>query len=239
MLSAFLQRPVSEIPGARHFTWMQIYAPVSTMKQSFASEMHMDAIREEPSTTFLVHRCLQGDMEAWSLLVERYARLVRSVPVRYGLSADEVDDVAQEVFLALAHSLHEIEDPERLSGWLATTTRRFTWRAIQRQRREQPLSLPDDVDPSASSPLLSVSSFSLDDLLNGWFRQEALKQALRQLSTRCQELLHLLFLDEEQPDYDEISRRLHIPKGSIGPTRNRCLQRLRSLLEEAGITRPF
>ncbi|GIV75431.1 MULTISPECIES: RNA polymerase sigma factor [Caldilinea] len=212
---------------------------VSTVKQFFASGMHMDAIRDEPSTTLLVHRCLQGEMEAWSLLVERYARLVRSVPVRYGLTADEVDDVAQEVFLALAQSLHEIEDPERLSGWLATTTRRFTWRALQRQRREQLVAPPNDADPPTSPALPSVSNFTLDDLLNGWFRQEALEQALRQLSTRCQELLHLLFLDEQQPDYDEISRRLNIPKGSIGPTRNRCLQRLRSLLEEVGITRPF
>jgi RNA polymerase sigma factor (sigma-70 family) len=201
--------------------------------------MHMDATRDEPSTTFLVRRCLQGEMEAWSLLVERYARLVRSVPARYGLTADEVDDVAQEVFLALAHSLHEIEDPERLPGWLATTTRRFTWRALQRQRREQPLAPPNDADPPTSPALPSVSSFTLDDLLNGWFRQEALEQALRQLSTRCRELLHLLFLDEQQPDYDEISRRLNIPKGSIGPTRNRCLQHLRSLLEGVGITRPF
>jgi RNA polymerase sigma factor (sigma-70 family) len=139
----------------------------------------------------------------------------------------------------LAQSLHEIEDPERLSGWLATTTRRFTWRALQRQRREQLVAPPNDADPPTSPALPSVSNFTLDDLLNGWFRQEALEQALRQLSTRCQELLHLLFLDEQQPDYDEISRRLNIPKGSIGPTRNRCLQRLRSLLEEVGITRPF
>jgi len=212
---------------------------VSTVKQFFASGMHMDAIRDEPSTTLLVHRCLQGEMEAWSLLVERYARLVRSVPVRYGLNADEIDDVAQEVFLALAQSLHEIEDPERLSGWLATTTRRLTWRVIQRQRREQSLCPPNDEDPPASPALPSISSLTLDDLLNGWFRQEALEHALRQLSTRCQELLHLLFLDEQQPDYDEISRRLNIPKGSIGPTRNRCLQHLRSLLEGVGITRPF
>lgn len=168
-----------------------------------------------------------------------YARLVRSVPVRYGLTADEVDDIAQEVFLALAQSLHEIEDPERLSGWLATTTRRFTWRALQRRRREQPLATSDDTDPPASPALFSTSNFTLDDLLNGWFRQEALEQGLRRLSARCQELLRLLFLDKQQPDYDAISRYLDIPKGSIGPTRNRCLQHLRSLLEAAGITRPF
>lgn len=212
---------------------------VSAVKQPFSFGMSMDAIRDEPSTTFLIHRCLQGEMDAWSLLVERYARLVRSVPVRYGLTADEVDDVAQEVFLALAQSLHEIEDPERLSGWLATTTRRFTWRALQRRRREQPIEHPDDADPPASTDPISVSNVTLEELLSGWSRQEALAQALRHLPTRCQELLHLLFLDERQPDYDEISKRLDIPKGSIGPTRNRCLQRLRTLLEGIGITHPF
>jgi RNA polymerase sigma factor (sigma-70 family) len=68
--------------------------------------------------------------------------------------------------------------------------------------------------------------------LVGWLRQEALHQALEQLGDRCRQLITLIFLDPNEPSYDEISEQLHMPKGSIGPTRNRCLQQLRSHLTE-------
>jgi DNA-directed RNA polymerase specialized sigma24 family protein len=93
----------------------------------------------DPSSAELVERCLRGDAAAWRTLVERYARLVRSIPARQGFSPAEVDDVGQEVFLALAQNLHTIEDAERLPGWLVTTTRRICWRFQARRRSDQPL----------------------------------------------------------------------------------------------------
>lgn len=194
---------------------------------------------EDPTTTTLVQRCLHGDAGAWSMLVQRYARLVHAVPVRHGLSPAEVDDVGQEVFLALAQNLHDIEDPERLPGWLVTTARRVSWRAIQRRRQEETIDTqePQAADSGKMTPIVAAMP-TPDDLLKSWGRQEALAQGMGRLQPRCRELLTLLFLDANEPSYDDISLELDLPKGSIGPTRNRCLQQLRTILEGLGISTP-
>jgi RNA polymerase sigma factor (sigma-70 family) len=188
------------------------------------------------STSKLVEACLQGDSNAWSLLIARYARLVHSIPVRHGLSSSEVDDVGQEVFLALAQHLHEIDDPERLPAWLITTARRLSWRTLQRHRMEQPLDdmLDDNDERPAGKPLTSTLP-TPEELVAGWTRQEAIEVALARLGARCQELLTLIFLDPTQPSYEAISAQLDMPKGSIGPTRNRCLQQMRMILEGMGV----
>lgn len=192
--------------------------------------------QDEPSTTNLVHRCLQGDASAWGRLVARYARLVHAVPVRHGLAPHEVDDVGQEVFLALAQNLHAIDDPERLPGWLVTTARRVTWRVIQRRRHEESLDqLADSGEEDRRTPLPVATTPTPEDLLTTWARQEALMQGMVRLQPRCRELLTRLFLDQAEPSYDDISVALGLPKGSIGPTRNRCLQQLRTILEGLGV----
>jgi RNA polymerase sigma factor (sigma-70 family) len=197
----------------------------------------LTAVSANPTTTNLVQRCLRGDEGAWAQIVARYARLVHAVPVRNGLAPAEVDDVGQEVFLALAQNLHTIDDPERLPAWLVTTARRMSWRVIQRRRYEQPLeedNVENGDERNAAKEL--VSPFATpDELLAGWHRQEALRVAMDKLSSRCQELLALIFLDPDEPSYDDISEKLGMPKGSIGPSRNRCLQQMRTLLEASGL----
>lgn len=188
------------------------------------------------SNTQLVQRCLEGDATAWQQLVERYARLVHSVPARYGLTRSEVDDIGQEVFLALAQNLHQIDDPERLSAWLLTTARRLSWRLLQKRKQEQPAVDGDlsDVEWAHTAQGVTQGAPTINELLLGWQHQEALAQGMQRLQERCQVLLTLIFLDQAEPSYDEISERLDIPKGSIGPTRNRCLQQLRTILEGLG-----
>ena len=190
----------------------------------------------EKTATQLVEQCLRGEAGAWQRLVERYARLVHSVPVRHGLSAAEVDDVGQEVFVALAQSLHQIEDPERLPAWLLTTARRFSWRALQKRQRESPSADGDlsEMELPVNAHIMFGPTPSINDLLAGWSRQETLEQGLALLPERCRNLIALIFLDPAEPSYEEISSALAIPKGSIGPTRNRCLQQLRAILEELG-----
>ena len=200
--------------------------------------------------TKLVNACLHGDTVAWNELIRRYAKLVHSVPVRYGLTPMEVDDVGQEVFFILTQNLYQIEDPERLPSWLLTTARRATWRMIQKQRRERPSdagawfnenedeSMPPQPGENTSTVLGSLAP-SMHELLEGWNQQQALTLGLERLDDRCRELLHLLFLDYEEPSYEEISEQLHMPTGSIGPTRNRCLRKLRTILEELGYTDMF
>ena len=185
--------------------------------------------------------CLQGDQLAWQQLVQRYARLVHSVPVRYGLTPVEVDDVGQEVFLALTQNLHQIHNPERISAWLITTARHSSWRVLQRRKHEQPSIENDlsDMEWSASAQnVVSRPLPTINELLVGWQREEMLEQGLRLLNPRCRDLFNLLFLSQEEPSYDEISARLAIPKGSISPTRNRCLQQLRSILQGLGFDDP-
>jgi len=198
-------------------------------------------LEQSTTTTLLVKRCLAGDAAAWQQLVDTYARLVHSIPVRHGLSQDEVSDVGQEVFIALAKNLHQLEDPERLPAWLVTTARRFSWRALQKRRREHlgdQSDISDDpaIDNTMSTqvqPLFQTMP-SMGELFEGWNRQELLAQAFSQLQARCQALLRMLFMETSAPSYDEISTELALPKGSIGPTRNRCLQNLRTVLEELG-----
>lgn len=186
----------------------------------------------------LIQRCRHGDAVAWQHLVHRYARLVHSIPVRYGFTPAEVEDIGQEVFLALAQQLHQIADPESLPAWLITTARRTSWRVLQKQKQEQPLSAIDLLDAETKHLVQPIGSRapSIQELLQGWQYQEALTQGLGNLGERCRELLTLIFLDQREPSYEEISSALGIPKGSIGPTRNRCLQQLRTILEGLGFT---
>jgi RNA polymerase sigma factor (sigma-70 family) len=198
----------------------------------------------QASDSQLVQRCLRGDNQAWRTLVERYARLVHSVPVRYGLPPVEVDDVGQEVFLILAQNLHQIEDPERIGSWLLTTTRRITWRTIQKRRREQIGDVGDlsdseiQRDPTSQENETPVAQGrtapTFQELISGWTHQQALNEGMSLLDERCRKLLYLLFLDTESPSYDEIGEALEMPVGSIGPTRNRCLAKLRTILEGLG-----
>jgi RNA polymerase sigma factor (sigma-70 family) len=191
-----------------------------------------------PSNVELLHRCQAGDGAAWQVLVQRYGRLVRSVPIRYGLSGGDAEDVGQETFWALAQQLSRIEDPERLGGWLLTTARRISWRVMQQRRQEQPDATADladneGVDGNVIGPA-RIPTYA--ELVAAWDRQEALTLGLARMGGRCRELLSLIFLDAEEPSYDEISARLGMPKGSIGPTRNRCLIQLRQILEGLGFT---
>lgn len=191
---------------------------------------------QTPSNASLVRDCLRGDQHAWIQLVDRYSRLVHSVPVRYGLSPQVVDDVGQDVFLALARHLHQVEDPEALPAWLITTARRLSWRAAQKQNREATL---ETVELSGSilgetEPLVGLTAPSISDLLRGWGHQEILAAGLARLQERCRHLLTLIFLDRDEPSYDDIASRLDLPKGSIGPTRSRCLGKLRDILAGLG-----
>jgi RNA polymerase sigma factor (sigma-70 family) len=189
-----------------------------------------------PSNADLLHRCQAGDGAAWQVLVVRYARLVHSVPIRYGMSQSEAEDVAQETFWALAQQVARIEEPDRLSGWLLTTARRISWRALQQRRQEQPDAVADLTEhENVEGKLIGHSQLpTYAELVASWDRQEALQIGMARINPRCRELLTLIFLDADEPSYAEISARLGMPTGSIGPTRNRCLVQLREILKGLG-----
>jgi RNA polymerase sigma factor (sigma-70 family) len=179
----------------------------------------------------LVLRCRNGDQRAWVQLVGRYQRLVYAVALRARLDPAGAADVFQTVFARLVEHLPRIDDPTRLQAWLVTTARREAVLLMQRSRRN--VSLTDD--EGAQVMQLVDDGESAEDELAALQRRNGLRNALERLDERCRTLLTLLFDDSDtRPAYDAIAQRLGIPVGSIGPTRARCLGKLRTLAEAEG-----
>jgi len=179
----------------------------------------------------LLDACRQGDAKAWEALVQKYERLVLSIPLRLGLTRNEADDIFQVAFTYLLQNLDNIHDGTRLMAWLATVTRRQTWLFIHRARRETPtLDELEDENLSADAAVLGKSDVDRIDRseLTMW-----LDQGLAHLDKRCRDLLTALFFETDNPVYTDIAAKFSIPVGSIGPTRARCLERLKQLLGEA------
>ena len=177
--------------------------------------------RDGTLVTDLVTRASTGDKQAWDALVERYAPLIWSICGRYRLSRADAEDVGQNVWLRLAGHLDKIRDPAALPGWLATTTSRECGRVL---RTAHGLPVPVHVLDAGSLP--GQQAGAADQELLAAERHAALCDALSRLPQDGQELIALLIADPSVP-YAEISTRLGIPVGSIGPKRGRCLDRLR------------
>jgi RNA polymerase sigma factor (sigma-70 family) len=169
----------------------------------------------------LVTRARNGDRQAWDALVERYAPLIWSICRRHQLGHADAEDVGQYVWLSLVGQLGNLRDPAALPGWLATTTARECAKALRAARRQPATgqmpeagNIPDTLAATAEQELLLAE------------RHAALREALTCLPPVCQRLLIMLSQDPALP-YAQISAELGIPIGSIGPTRSRCLQKLR------------
>jgi len=161
-----------------------------------------------------------GDQAAWNALVERFSQMVWSIARSFRLDDATAKDVSQTVWLRLVENLHRIDDPERLPGWLATTCRREALRVKGMRDRVVPTDFQYDV-PDES---LSLESMLVED-------EEAREVvvAFGTLSQDCQQLLRLL-TTEPPLSYEEISEMVGRPIGSLGPTRSRCLERLKAAL---------
>jgi RNA polymerase sigma factor (sigma-70 family) len=177
------------------------------------------AMRDDPIVVELVNRARDGDKAAWDQIVERYATLVWSVCRRHGLSGEDADDVGASVWLRLVEKLGTLQEPAALPGWIATTTRRECLHLMRSRKRQIPVD--DERFPDSASP-------ASDEWLLKQEQQIALREAFAQLPERCQLLLAMLFSDPPTP-YSEISARLDMPIGGIGPSRLRCLRKLRDI----------
>lgn len=170
----------------------------------------------------LVRAARTGSGDAIGELVTEFSPLLWQVARAAGLSATDAEDVVQTVWLRLLEHLDGIRAPSALAAWLVTTTRREAWRSRAAGRRQVPseqdwlVAMPD---PQPSAEELAVA----DD------QRRELFDALSKLSPRCQELLRILAFIP-RPDYDILGAKLGMPHGSIGPTRGRCLAKLRALL---------
>jgi len=181
--------------------------------------------RDMSEVAALVGAAAAGDQAAWNGLVDRYNGLVWSVARSHRLSAADASDVVQTTWLRLVEHLGRLQNPERVGAWLATTARRESLRALRHSGRQV---LTEELPETATDTHLGAALLTAE-------RDQALWQAFGGLSERCQMLLRILVSDPP-PSYDEIASALEMPIGSIGPTRGRCLERLRGLAEGEGVT---
>jgi RNA polymerase sigma factor (sigma-70 family) len=186
----------------------------------------------QPTDKELLIACRQGDESCWKALVDRYQRLIYTIPRRAGLSEDQAGDVFQEVFVTLFEKLNEINEPDRLHAWLVTTARRKTWRLLSKERFCHAAQTPDlSGDQEALATIVDEDPLP-DETLVRLEQQHRIRTAVASLDERCQKLLTMLYYRREPAPYSEIAAAFGTSEGSIGPTRARCLQKLMRLLND-------
>jgi RNA polymerase sigma factor (sigma-70 family) len=189
---------------------------------------------DSAATTVLIHRAAEGDQAAWNAIVDEYAGLVWSVVRGYRLGEAQAADAVQTTWLRLVEHLSAIREPERVAGWLRTTARRVCLEAIRASGREH-LVADHREDACATSGVWGEGQDDGPETSALRQDQQALvRRAVATLPERHQVLLGLLAADPPV-SYEEVSERLDMPIGSIGPTRARILSRLRSALEAADV----
>jgi RNA polymerase sigma factor (sigma-70 family) len=172
----------------------------------------------------------EGDQQAWNVITDRFTNLLWSVARSYRLGHDDAADAVQNTWLRLLENLTKIDNPEALPGWLATTARREALGVLRRRGRDV-LTRNEDTGTDAVDP----QAAELDSALLDSERDAQLWACYAQLPDRCQQLLRVL-MASDRPVYADVAEAFDMPIGSIGPTRMRCLERLRRLMDESGYT---
>lgn len=178
-------------------------------------------------TAELIGYCLDGRREAWDALIIRYQDYVNSVIAKFLKSDDDRQDVFQNVFVILYRNLRKLRDREKLASYLFQIARRECLRVLSLSARSDRLSEKVIAEFGFDKETETPESF-FEHLEEGIL----IRQAVRSLKPRCRVLLKRLFLDDCPPHYDELAEELGIPVASVGPTRQRCLARLRDILEK-------
>lgn len=173
----------------------------------------------------LVRRAARGDRTAWERLVDQYSRLIWAMTRDFKLAESDAADVVQATWLRLLEHIDRIEYPERIGSWLATTARHECLRHLAAGKRV--VLVEDDHDAFSGA---AGHQPDVDERLLAEERAQAVRAAMSTLPSRSQRLLELLMADPPV-SYTEISDQLGVPIGSIGPTRGRCLDRLRLILQ--------
>lgn len=171
----------------------------------------------------LVRRAAAGDHDSWERLVDKFARLIWAITRDFKLGESDASDVAQTTWLRLLEHIDRIDYPERVGSWLAATARNECLRSLAARKRV--VLAHDEIQLEG----VAARQPDVDEGLLAAERAQVVREALTQLPRRWQQLLELLISDPPVP-YAEISDRLDLPIGSIGPTRRRCLARLQVLL---------
>lgn len=205
--------------------------PVRGRPGDAVNAANRDESRSGDDDAILVVRCLRGEQAAWSALVQRYQRLVYAIVRRAGLDEHTGADVFQTVFSRLVQHLPRIGDPSRLQAWIVTTTKREAILQSQRSQRTVSMTRESGEDGEANEWDIADDSPTAEAALDDLQQLHRVRQALDRLEPRLRDLMVILFSDDDRKvPYEEIAAKLGIPVGSIGPTRARCLQKLRKML---------
>lgn len=171
----------------------------------------------------LIRECLQANQEAWIALIRRYRQLVYSIIRSYHLPDSDAADIFQSVCLDLFNSLSKLREAKALAAWLITVTNRkcLRWRQAAGRGDNEAAVDPESL-PDANAP----ARFAVIE------RQQLLRQAMNELSSRCRQMIELLFLQDPPIPYADVASRLGLAVGSIGFIRKRCLTKLKTALEK-------
>ena len=175
----------------------------------------------------LVQDCLNGDEKAWNRLIDKYKRLIYSVPVKYGLSPDDAADVFQNVCVDLFTNLGKLRKIESIRSWLITVATHKCFHHKRHQRQDVELDameqeMAEELAPAAPQVMQEVQE------------EQAVRDAIQRLSPRCADLVKMLFFQQPPLPYAEVAQKLGLATGSIGFIRGRCLSRLQKILAELG-----
>ncbi|WP_367137311.1 RNA polymerase sigma factor [Saccharothrix sp. HUAS TT1] len=181
----------------------------------------------------LVSAAAEGDQRAWNEIVERYTPLVLAVVHRHRLRPADVADVNQTVWLRLVEQIGRLREADALPGWIATTTRNECLRVLRLQQRTLPFDPQSEDEPASREDAVA----DLDEEMEAAQRRQALREGFRSLPEQCRVLLLKLMADPP-PGYAAVGEELGMPVGSIGPTRIRCLEKLRKTPAVLRLVRP-
>jgi RNA polymerase sigma factor (sigma-70 family) len=199
------------------------------MKDQAGSKTAVNFTQQEDRQ--LIVACLEGDAEAWEALIVRYQRLIYSIPLKARLSTDDAADIFQAVCLKLYEKLSTLREHEKIVAWLITTTTRETWRLSSRQRREGHSTASDSQDDGEGLDQIPATGPLADEQRQVLEQQQIVREGIAAMSERCRELISMLFYQKDDLSYADIATRMRMPVASIGPTRARCLEKLKKLLQ--------
>jgi RNA polymerase sigma factor (sigma-70 family) len=201
--------------------------PAAGAKESDRGTGRLVETRTAWSDTRLVAECVRGNQEAWGALIDKYKRLIYSIPVKYELNRDEAADIFQSVCLDLLAELPKLRKPKALPKWIMQVA---AHRCLRVKRHGQRMESTEESETPFDSGVDPVA----EKILHEAEEEQSLREAMQDIPPRCRRLVEMLFFEEPPRPYEIIAKSLGIATGSIGFIRQRCLDRLRKRLAEAG-----
>lgn len=190
-----------------------------------AAKLERETHQQVWSDERLVRECLDGNQEAWSALIDKYKKLIYSIPVKWNLPHEEANDIFQAVCVDLYSELGRLREPRALPKWLIQTTLHKCAKYRRQQAHFSDAEVSEVVGPSVPGAEAIVEEVQ---------QEQILRDSIAGVAGRCAEMIRMLFFDFPARSYAEIAQELGLATGSIGFIRGRCLERLKKQLLSRG-----